>query len=223
MKNLIQNLKENNQDHEFYPTTKEIIQRLYQEINKDNYRDNPTSILEIGAGNGKVLKTLEQLSKEQNNNEKVAYFQNKYAIEKSEILIQQLPADVVIVGTDFWQQTLIDKKVDVVFCNPPYSEFEEWAIKIIKEAFAKTIYLVIPQRWERNKDILEAIKKREASFEILGSYDFLEADRQARAKVHLLKIDLRRKSGGYQDRDGTDPFKLWFEEEFKIKLVEVDL
>ena len=59
-----------------------------------------TSILEIGAGNGKVLKTLEQLSKEQNNNEKVAYFQNKYAIEKSEILIQQLPADVVIVGTD---------------------------------------------------------------------------------------------------------------------------
>lgn len=93
MKNLIDSLKENGQSWEFYPTTKEIIQRLYEEINKDgkdHYRNMSTSILEIGAGNGKVLKTLEQLSKEQNNNEKVAYFQNKYAIEKSEILIQQL-------------------------------------------------------------------------------------------------------------------------------------
>ena len=42
-----------------------------------------------------------------------------------------LPIYVVIIGSDFHEQTLIDKKVDLIFCNPPYSEFELWTKQII--------------------------------------------------------------------------------------------
>ena len=224
---LVNLLKDNNQDHEFYPTTNEIIERFYFDLNGEARREYcapSLDFLEIGCGNGKVFREFERLSCEQkearekeDESRGYAALGECYGIEKSEILINQLPANIVIVGTDFWQQTLIDKKVDVVFCNPPYSEFEDWAVKIIKEASAKYIYLVIPQRWQESSKIDAAIKIREARFEILGDYDFLEADRQARAKVNLIKIDLTKNVGYSRKEAATDPFEIWFDEEFKIK------
>ena len=224
---LVNLLKDNNQDHEFYPTTNEIIERFYFDLNGEARREYcapSLDFLEIGCGNGKVFREFEKLSCEQKEarekeDERRGYaaLGECYGIEKSEILINQLPANIVIVGTDFWQQTLIDKKVDVVFCNPPYSEFEDWAVKIIKEASAKYIYLVIPQRWQESSKIDAAIKIREAKSEILGDYDFLEADRQARAKVNLIKIDLTKNVGYSRKEAATDPFEIWFDEEFKIK------
>ena len=224
---IVNLLKDHNQDHEFYPTTNEIIERFYFDLNgeaKREYSSQSFDILEVGCGNGKVFREFEKLSCEQKEarereNERTGYaaLRSCYGIEKSEILINQLPANVVIVGTDFWQQTLIDKKVDVVFCNPPYSEFEDWAVKIIKEASAKYIYLVIPQRWQESSKIDAAIKIREAKSIILGDYDFLEADRKARAKVNLIKIDLTKNLGYGRREAATDPFEIWFEEEFKIK------
>jgi hypothetical protein len=51
----------------------------------------------------------------------------------------------------------------------------------------------------------------------MGDFDFLDADRKARAKVHLLKIDLR-KEGRYNSREeAQDPFEIWFENNFKIE------
>ena len=161
MKNLIQTLKETGQDQEFYPTTNEIIFALAGKLGTYS----KISILEVGAGNGKVFKKLEEF----NPNLQM----EKFAIEQSEILIGQLPADVVILGTDFWNQSLIDKQVDVIFSNPPYSEFVEWSEKLIKEAFAKKIYLVIPTRWSESIEIKEAIKSRNGAASIVGSFDFL--------------------------------------------------
>ena len=48
--------------------------------------------------------------------------------------MNSLDSDIFVVGTDFHQQTFIDKKMNVIFCNPPYSEFTEWSIKLIEEA-----------------------------------------------------------------------------------------
>ena len=95
--NIINILKENNQDFEFYPTTKEII----EVVKKDIEGEKASSMLDIGAGDGRVLESMP--------------IYKKYAIEKSKILIEQLNKDIFIIGTDFNQQTLIDKKVDVIF------------------------------------------------------------------------------------------------------------
>jgi tRNA1(Val) A37 N6-methylase TrmN6 len=162
---LITNLKDNNQDHEWYSTTTEIIKVVYNDLIKS---DNLNSILDIGAGNGKVFDVLKELNDE---NKKIiesldykikrvveCYSPKKYAIEKSKILINAMSKDIFIVGTDFHQQSLIDKKVDVIFCNPPYSEYESWTEKILKEANSDMVYLVIPKRWQENKTLQTIIK-----------------------------------------------------------------
>ncbi len=152
-------------------------------------------------------------------------FEKYMAIEKSQLLIDNMPSEVFVVGTDFNENTLIDKKTDYVFCNPPYSEYSQWTERIIKEANAKVIYLVIPKRWGTQGNIAHAIKQRRATVSIVGDFDFLESeDRKARAKVSLVKIDLRGKSVkakyGYRRRNNDecmiDPFNLWFNETFKI-------
>ena len=152
-------------------------------------------------------------------------FIKKYmAIEKSQILIDQMPKNVFVVGTDFQENQLIDKNADIVFSNPPYSEYSLWAERIIKEANAKLIYLVIPKRWGKQGNIAAAIKARRATVSIVGDFDFLQSeDRKARAKVSLVKIDLTGKAvenrRGYKvksDEIRVDPFDLWFNETFKI-------
>lgn len=196
---LVQNLKQNNEDYEFYPTTKEIINKILNDLEGTNHK----KVLDIGCGNGNFLNSLDSKK------------YTKYGIEKSQILINSLPEDIFILGTDFMFQNLIDKKVDVIFCNPPFSEFETWIEKIISEANCKIIYLVIPCRWKENKKILELIKKRCGFSDIIGSFDFLNSEfREARAKIDIVKIFLR--SNTRLDVGESDPFDFWFNTFFKI-------
>jgi SAM-dependent methyltransferase len=212
---IINSLKENNQDMEFYPTTEEIIRVISNDLKLNNA--NKVSILDIGAGNGNFFQILEKLNPEETDKYNVSYSTTfiKYAIEKSSILLNALPADVFVIGTDFYQQTLIDKQVDVIFCNPPYSAYSEWAEKIINEANCKTIYLVIPGRWRKQKNLLDAITARKGRYKILGSFDFLEADRKARANIDIVKITF--KTMHYEERPVEDPFSIWFDKHFKIQ------
>lgn len=208
MKNLIETLKENNQDFEFYPTTKEIIEKIYYDLIADIYGEESFSCLDIGSGNGNFFNKFNEIGKK-------ATITRKFAIEKSEILISKMANDIVIVGTEFWENTLIDKEVDFIFCNPPYSEFEGWSEKIIKEGNAETIYLIIPERWKNHGGIAEALKLRQAKAESLGSFDFLDAERVARAKIEVVKITLKK---GYDY--GVNPFDLFIKENFKFKISE---
>ncbi len=94
---LVNLLKDNNQDHEFYPTTDEIIERFYFDLNgeaRKEYCFPSFNILEIGCGNGKVFREFEKLSNEQKEarekeDERRGYASlgSCYGIEKSEILI----------------------------------------------------------------------------------------------------------------------------------------
>jgi hypothetical protein len=160
---LLRIVKETGQDFEWYPTTKEIIDALVEDYSggseerrEEKYRQtgryiprrDRTSVLDIGAGNGKVLKALAE----------AGIASDCYAIEKSIPLLASLPPDVVIVGTDFWEQSLYDKEAVITFSNPPYSEFEAWAERIITEAGSETIYLVLPVRWQHSIQIKGAIK-----------------------------------------------------------------
>lgn len=231
---LILELKENNQDFEFYPTTKEMIGVIYEDyvLHRHSYDCYITSFLDIGCGTCNFLTYMSELE-----DKKKAEFEARqeykrlqaaavgekyykeeyreswfkyYVMEKSKILIDKFPKDTVILGTDFNQNTLIDKPVDAIFCNPPYSEFENWTRRIIKEGNCKYIYLVIPERWKENAEITQAITDINASYKVLGNFDFLHAERQARAKVDVVLIDKTqcKKNQAFDD---------WFNETFKMR------
>ena len=65
-KDLITKLKEDGQDNEFYPTTNEIIQALYKDLLIDrrsaSRRIGHFSLMDIGAGNGKVLNKIKEFN-----------------------------------------------------------------------------------------------------------------------------------------------------------------
>ena len=214
--NLVRQIKQNNEDYEFYPTTQEIVNRLGAELknNRHCYAGGINSILDIGCGNGSFFEKLKKTGFE---------IEEKYGIEKSTILYENLPDDVILLGSDFNEQTLIDKKVDVIFCNPPYSQFESWAEKIILQGNANIIALVVPDRWSKSEKIQEALKKRGYTVDILGNYDFEDAERKARAKVDLVYIDVTSEFKGKKYKStAKDPFDLWFSETFNMSAEKMD-
>jgi hypothetical protein len=187
----VQQLKDCEQDFEWYPTTDQIIQRIKLDT-EGEFRYQSMSVLDCGAGDGRVLTELTPKGE-------------KYAIEKSTLLHSKMSPNITLVGTEFREQTLIDKQVEVIFSNPPYSEFEYWATKIIREGNARYAYLVIPDRWENSQLIARALESRGACADVLGVFDFLNAERAARAKVHVVRIKYSRR---------TSAFDLWFDENF---------
>lgn len=241
MSNLLETVKQAGEDFEWYPTTRAMLEVVAADIKDEfeaHYHDDSRtfSILDIGAGNGSALKIICELTKNTGQ---------KYAIEKSKTLIDSLPEDVFIVGTDFNQQTLIDKKVDVVFCNPPYSDYEAWMRKVVSEANGRLIYLVVPQRWKENGYVMDMINRRcdlqepdddgdddddpawrirmryesrrsRGACKVLESMSFEDSEfRRARAQVDIIKIKFKDK--GYHNSDlDVDPFDLWFETTFSI-------
>lgn len=214
---LVEAIKQGGEDFEWYPTTTEIIRALQVHLKgvleaKSRWGDGYIKrLLDIGCGNGSFLERF--CNDEKFNSVK------KFGIEKSNILAEQLPEDVILLGSDFTENTLIDKKVDMIFCNPPYSEYDAWAEKIILEGNADYIAMVIPVRWKDSERLKDALKRRNYQAEVIGTYDFNNAERRARATVDLIFISARKKGldGKYYTQKANDPFDVWFESSFKIK------
>ncbi|WP_334083487.1 DUF4942 domain-containing protein [Helicobacter typhlonius] len=125
MSSLLDLVKQNNEDFEWYPTTNEMLEVLSKRIKQieEDKNLNVESMLDIGAGDGRVLKYF-------NNDLRI----NKiHAIEKSRTLIDSMDKDILIIGSDFHQTSLIEKTYDLVFCNPPYSNYKEWVMRILRE------------------------------------------------------------------------------------------
>lgn len=95
-----------------------------------------------------------------------------------------------------------------------------WAVKIIQESRSGYIYLVTPERWKNSVEIENALELRDAEANVIDSFDFLNAERRARAKVDIVKVTLKY-TYRYNRRTyaKTDPFYLWFNEHFKWYLV----
>jgi len=210
---LVKSLQESGQDFEWYPTSQPMVECIRNDLHEfacvRKGEEIQVSVLDCGAGDGSLLHSL--------TNGK------KYAIEKAMPLINAMTLDVFIVGTEFHQQTLLDKKVGVVVSNPPFSEFAAWAIKIIKEANAPVAYLILPKRWSSNPDIQDAIEYRKGNAEVIGEFDFFDADRKARAHVHVIRVDLtgKQKVHWYHNKKAkVDPFDAWFSDNFKVNASE---
>jgi hypothetical protein len=202
MKDLLSNLKENNQDFEFYPTTQKMVDIIKENV---GHLLKCSNILDIGAGNGNFFTKLDLPCQ-------------KFAIEKSQILIDAMPNDVIVIGSDFHEQTLFDKdRIDYIFCNPPYSEFKDWMHKIIKEANCNNVIMIVPSRWKDDNDLMELINKRKFNYRILGNDNFLDSERQARAYVDII---LFSRANRHNDDYGYDrvprSFIDFFNEEFGI-------
>lgn len=244
---LVLNLKENNEDYEFYPTTDEMLRVIAP------YMEHET-VLDIGCGTCKFKKYMDKKRDDEYNeyeyNEKrkqaeaekrgERYYWNKgsydfqkinkyFVMEKSRILLQQLDADAICIGTDFNESILIDKKVSTIFCNPPYSEFKIWTKKILSEGNYKQAFLVIPQRWKDDIEIMNLLKAFKTDYEILGSFDFLEADRVARAKVDVVRFRKQKYKDRFsysydaQEDIDTDTFNVWFNKAFGIEQTDEEM
>ena len=217
---LVAEIKHNEEDFEWYPTTCEIVESVAKWIS--THGEWTGSILDIGCGNGGFFEKLDRTNYFDGNTYEtrtnLARHYTKYGIEKSYILAEQLPEDVILLGSDFLTQTLIDKKVDCIFCNPPYSQYEIWSEKIIREGNAEKIVLVIPERWKTNRQIMETLNDRKYSAEVIGNFDFSNAERKARGKVDIVAIlpdETQYEGRGYSSK-ATDPFDLWFDTTFKL-------
>ncbi|PPI83069.1 hypothetical protein KEHDKFFH_16675 [Marinobacter maroccanus] len=209
---LVSALKHHSQDFEFYPTTDAMLKAVRQDIQavlSDPFSDKYPifSALDVGAGDGRCLMQLTE--------------GDRYAIEKSLMLVERQDRSIVTVGTDLFAQVLLDLRCDVIFSNPPYSHFGAWSEKIVREANAKLIYLVIPVRWENDKSLQSALESRQAETEVLAqfSFDTPDAERRARTTVDVVRIRLDKHCHGrghnYRLNElRVDPFDLWFEQHF---------
>jgi hypothetical protein len=190
---LVSALKQSGQDWEWYPTTDRMIEVVMSHIPK-----NANSILDIGAGDGRVLEKLKEKCE----------FATLYSIEISMILVERQAKDIIPLGADLYEQNLSALPVDFIFCNPVYSEYEEWVCKIIEQGFAKRAYLVIPQRWKDSKLIAGSLNKRGATARVIHSSDFHNAERQARAVIDIVEICYPKDQWGDKPKD---PFDIWFD------------
>jgi hypothetical protein len=210
---VVRELRGQNEDHEWYPTTEKMLEVIRADIRAeygnscrpdDEYP--AVSVLDAGAGDGRALVALAGRGR-------------KLSIEKSMTLVRMQPDDVIPVGTDFWQVALEDKAAQILFSNPPYSEYAAWAEKLIRCANASFVYLIVPVRWSENAAIRRALELRQATASTLFTTDFLDAERAARARVDIVKVTLAAHYGdGHYRRRGeecaVDPFALWFAEAF---------
>ena len=242
-KELVLSLKQCDEDFEFYPTSKEMIRCIF-----DNIRDSHIQVLDIGCGTCNFKRFYEELSTEKysadfeiqkhrfikNNPGMTDYdytgnysgysvtsrkIEKYYVMEKSKILLNMLDKNTIVLGTDFHNSLLIDKPVEVIFCNPPYSEFKNWMIKIISESNCHDIYLIVPERWTNDQDINAILKRKELTPTVLGNFDFLDAERSARAKVDILHINKKQRTRGSTDLDNIEQsaFDEWFDVTFQMQ------
>lgn len=192
---MVDALAKGGEDFEWYPTTSTMIQSVAQWIH-----ERTDSILDIGAGDGRVLKELSAKCPHA----------KLYGIELSQTLIQAQPENVIPIGTNLFEQNLACLPVDYIFCNPPYSQYEEWVCKIVAEGYAQKAFLVVPQRWKKSKKIAAALKGRGATMRVIRSDDFRNAERQARAVVDVVEVSYPK--ADYRHDQVKDPFDIWFDQ-----------
>ena len=193
---ILRDVREAGEDFEWYPTTEAMVAVVAGRMGT-----RTESILDIGAGDGRVLVQLAAACEGE---------PELFAIEKSEVLMKAQPDAVVPVGTHFEAQNLVCLPAEVIFCNPPYSSFETWAAEVIRSGHARVAYLVVPRRWTDSAAIATAIEHRKATVKVVGQSDFHDAERRARAVVDIIEV---RFPVQHQHDSGrlSDPFDDWFD------------
>lgn len=245
----IRTLTQNDEDFEWYPTTEEILSAMNRDLHhlfekggiandtrrghreklfdyswnsdskthKGKYLWQAKTFLDVGAGDGRVYDAIKGVTGD-------ITIGKRYAIEKAKTQADDLiNRDVFIIGRDFFKTSLIDKTYSVIFSNPPYSVFKPWTEKLLNEANFGVMYLVLPVRWEITLWNCSALKLYE--IKTLGEFDFFHADRTARARVNLIRLNHKTVKVGdcyqgkslgshieYGEANEPDSFDRWIDE-----------
>lgn len=229
----IADLKASNTDFEWYPTTDVMIQSVIKDVKSAGSYKKAKTMLDIGAGDGRVLEAFRA-------DDDLSIYK-LLAVEKSPNHVARWSENITFVGGDFYESQVNSNDIDIMFSNPPYSDFENWTVTLLKNIHATAIYLVLPNRWVKSERIQAAIKSRDLSYKIISTDDFLTADRKARAKVDVVRLvsssfieryerrkNLPAAEGKkhdllfndknteycFQSYKHKDPMDLWFEEMF---------
>ncbi|TOJ47079.1 hypothetical protein CGI42_20275 [Vibrio parahaemolyticus] len=235
---VVQKLKDEGQDYEFYPSTKEHIDHIASDINDilkthefSTRYNEAVKVLDVGAGDGRVLQML-KVALEANENETLHC--DLFAVEKATVQTSTYRSKgITLLGTEFNEINFISKNADIAFVNSPYSEFSHWVATLINQLNFKIMYAIMPKRWEDDAMIQNAIERRGIkSTKVIAESDFFDAHRQARANVHIVRFafnDFEEEATVCSDRphrrhykptigrDGNDPFQLFIEEELGLK------
>ena len=207
----VQILKNANEDYEFYPTTPEIMEAMKNDLweymrlherdsfakrrsrkdndiwisESDDYDDNNKrrgkkeyleieTFLDIGTGDGRVLDLFPA--------------HKKYGIEIARAQADDLiRRGIFLIGRNYWDVSLHDNSYSLIFSNPPFSDFVNWVSKLLSECNFCVLYLVMPIRWKNQEEVTRELKRYETT--VIGEYDFSEADREARGKVNLVRVN----------------------------------
>jgi SAM-dependent methyltransferase len=220
-------LKAADEDFEWYPTTPEIMEAMRKDIwdylrkHKGDYeadgrgRKNAVKIqtdyeggkkksesldidtfLDIGAGDGRVLDFF---CAHKNYGIEIARTQADGLIRKG----------VFLIGRNYWDVSLIEQQYSLIYSNPPFSCFERWANKILTECNFRLLYLVMPVRWKNQKEITKELERYEAT--VVGEFDFSNADREARGKVNLVRVNAKWKKHKLEKYSVQDTIENAFE------------
>lgn len=176
----IEDLKRSNTDFEWYPTTDAMIQKIIDDVNSADYSHKAKKMIDIGAGDGRVLE---------------AFYQNKdlsiselLAVEKSPSHVSRWSKNITFVGGNFYESQVNSDSIDIAFSNPPYSDYENWTVHLLKNVYSKVTYLILPSRWVNSERIKAALKARGLCAHVIMEDDFTNADRSARAKVDVIRV-----------------------------------
>lgn len=230
---LVLELKNKNEDFEFYPSTEEMIKTIFY----DCYGGG--SWLDIGCGTCNLKKWInkfaeqEKIKEEQKENiwrannfdDKFNFKRNNpskineyYVIEKSKTLVEKFDKDTICLGRDFNCTDLYDKPTNYIFCNPPYSQYAEWTCKILEQgAFRNCAYMIIPSRWEDNQRIKDCLEQNKTNYIVLGSSDFYDAERKARAVVDIVKFKRDKYYSRVSEKYNEKVFDKFFDSFFSFK------
>jgi hypothetical protein len=222
------------EDHEWYPTTPEIMTAMERDIwtylrrHKNDYRGNKEKVRltykskwndgeEVEKKEGLVIDSFLDIGA--GDGRVLDHFDasRKYGIEIARTQADDLiRRGVFIIGRNYWDCSLIDQQYGLVFSNPPYSCFEMWVAKILYECNFELLYLVMPVRWKNRKEITKELKRYETT--VIGEYDFSEGERAARGRVNLVRVNapwIKEKSNGknYKFQQSIeDAFDRWVRE-----------
>ena len=234
----IRTLQTANEDFEFYPTTPEIMKAMKEDIwfylsthkNDDfnsikgrdrlsidetivyrngrktqhsTYRLDIPSFLDIGAGDGRVLDFLDA--------------EKKYGIEIARAQADDLiRRNIFIIGRNYYDVSLHEQYYSLIYSNPPFSQFERWVHKLLVECNFCLLYLVMPVRWKNQKEITKELERYEAT--VVDEFDFANADRAARGKVNLVRVNapwVNAEEIKGHERDYYDKYQRTLEDAFE--------
>lgn len=173
---IINTLKANGQDYEFYPTPKSLAPLIAGEIESANpwldnvnYSDIPrTTVLDVCAGDGSFILALH----DELMNTKRARQVTLQGIELSPILRDKWQGKIVPVGSNFYGIKV--PTAPVVFCNPPFSKYVGFTKKVLKDSTFNIAIFILPRGWRSNQELQSFLRSNDHRHTVIKTFDFKE-------------------------------------------------